>query len=59
MVVCLYKFGDRDSWLNNWEHRGEDMYCPRVLLKIPRSGTIFFSVKDTPALGTPSAVWVM
>ena len=40
--MCLYKFGTRDSWLNNWEHRGEDMYCPRALLKIPGSGTTFF-----------------
>ena len=48
--MCLYKFGARDSWLNNWEHRGEDMYCPRALLKLPGSGTtFFFPVKDTPA----------
>ena len=47
--MCLYKFGARDSWLNNWEHRGEDMYCPRALLKLLGSGTtFFFPVKDTP-----------
>ena len=40
--MCLHKFGARDSWLNCWEHRGEEMYCPRALLKIPRSGTTFF-----------------
>ena len=40
--MCLHKFGARDSWLNNWEHWGEDMYCPRALLKIPGSGTTFF-----------------
>ena len=49
MVVCLHKFGARDSWLNHWEHRGGDMYRPRALLKLPGSGTTFFSpVKDTP-----------
>ena len=49
--MCLYKFGARDSWLNNWEHRGEDMYCPRALLKIPESGTTFFFPLRTPLLG--------
>ena len=48
--MCLHKFGARDSWLNNWEHWGEDMYCPRALLKILGSGTtFFFCVKDRPA----------
>jgi hypothetical protein len=38
--------------LNNWEHRGEDMYCPRALLKLPRSGRdFFFCVKDSPGCG--------
>ena len=47
--MCLYKFGARDSWLNNWEHRGEDMYGPRALLKIPGSGTtLFFFPLRTP-----------
>ena len=40
--MCRDQFGARDSWLNNWEHRGEDMYCPRALLKLPGSGTTFF-----------------
>ena len=39
--------------MNNWEHRGEDMYCPRALLKLPRTGRVFFffffCVKDSPA----------
>ena len=43
MVVCLHKFGAMDSWLNNWEHRGEEMYYLRALLKLPGSGTTFFS----------------
>ena len=50
--MCRDQFGARDSWLNNWEHRGEDMYCPRALLKLPRSGRdffFFFCVKDSPA----------
>ena len=50
--LCLYKFGARDSWLNNWEHRGEDMYCPQALLKIPGSGTTFFFPLRTTLLHT-------
>ena len=53
MVVCLYKFRARDSGLNNWEHRGEDMYCPRALLKIPGSGTTFFFALRTPPAESP------
>ena len=40
--MCLQKFWARDSWLNNWVHLGEDMYCPRALLKNLGSGTTFF-----------------
>ena len=47
----LIQIWARDSGLNNWEHRGEGMYCPRALLKIPSSGaTFFFCVKDPPAM---------
>ena len=42
MVVFLHKFWVRDSWLNSWEHLGEDMYYPRALLKISGFGTTFF-----------------
>ena len=45
----LVQIWARDSGLNNWEHRGEGMYCPRALLKIPGCGTtFFFCVKDPP-----------
>ena len=47
--MCLYKFGARNSGLNNWERRGEGMYCTRALLEIPRSGTSFFLLR-TPLL---------
>ena len=51
--MCLHKFGAGDSWLNSWEHRGEDMYCPRALLKILGSGTtFFFCVKDRHVMGS-------
>ena len=53
MVVCRDQFGARDSWLNNWEHRGEDMYCPRALLKLPRSGRDFFFFALRTALLQP------
>ena len=45
MVMCRDQFGARDSWLNNWEHRGEDMHCPRALLKLPRTGRDFFFLR--------------
>ena len=48
--MCRDQFGARDSWLHNWEHRGEDMYCPRALLKLPGFGKTFFCVKDSPEL---------
>ena len=60
--MCLYKFGARDSGLNNWEHRGEGMYCPRALLKAPGFGTtFFFCVKDPPddpLVGPRMSSWV-
>ena len=59
--MCLHKFGARDSWLNNWEHRGEDMYYPypRALLKIPGSGTtFFFCVKDRPGAHPNTDKWL-
>ena len=46
--MCLYEFGARDSWLNNWDHRGEEMYCPRALLELLGSGTTFFFPLRTP-----------
>ena len=57
--MCLYKFGARDSWLNNWEHRGEDMYCLRALLKIPGSGTtlFFFPLRTPLVLLCALGVW--
>ena len=50
MVCVLIQIWARDSRLNNWEHRGEGMYCPRALLKILGSGTTFFCVKDPPVV---------
>ena len=44
----LIQIWARDSELNNWEHRGEGMYCPRALLKIPGTGTTFFFALRTP-----------
>ena len=41
--------------MNNWEHRGEDMYCPRALLKLPRTGRDFFFLALRTAL-TPTMV---
>ena len=41
----LVQISARDSGLNNWEDRGEGMYCPRALLKIPSSGTILFALR--------------
>ena len=46
----LIQIWARDLGLNNWEHRGEGMYCPRALLKIPGSGTTFVFALRTPLL---------
>ena len=54
----LAKIMAMDSWLNNWEHWGEDMYCPRALLKIPGSGTTFFFALRT-ALAPSTDVFVL
>ena len=41
MVVCLHKFRTRHSWLNSWEHRGEDMYMPPTMIGLKPEAIVF------------------
>ena len=49
--MCLHKFLARDSWLNSWEHLGEDMLSAGSFEKTMFWNNFFFPLRTALSAG--------